>query len=328
MTWVAVAIAGGAIIGGVASMSAADKQASAAKDASAQTMAQYYQTRQDLAPWVNSGQTALSSLMNLSGLQNGPLTVPGGAASTGQRPTAAQFTTYKPQITGYTPRPPESGLGQYADVYSGGKPIYSQQPVFNQTGYDAAMSRWQAAQQSAQGAPGGVNPNAPASQQLAGATQNSPLLAPFSLRDFQESPSYQFNLHEGLDAINKSAAARGNYYAPQTLQDVAKYSQGLAGNEFNNAYGMYNQNQQNVWNRLFQLQGSGQNAAAQTGAFGANATNVSGQNMIGAGNAQAAGIVGAANAINGGVGDYYNQWLTSQILGGRNQSIYNSPSMP
>lgn len=215
MTWVAVAIAGGAIVGGLvtsdASRRAANKQADAASQANQLAAEQYQQTRTDLMPWMRAGQQALPQLQ--AGTQ------PGGWA-----------------------------------------------------------------------------------------------VQPFGLQQFHQSPAYQFNLQQGMQAIDKAAAARGNYYAPATLEDVAKFSQGLVSNEYMNAYNMYNQDVNNQWGRLFALSGSGQAAANQTGAFGANATNIMGQNTIGAGNAQAAGTIGQANAITGSMGDIYNAWLTNQIL--------------
>lgn len=144
------------------------------------------------------------------------------------------------------------------------------------------------------------------------------LLHPFGLEDFQASPAYQFNLEQGKLALDKASAARGKFYAPSTLQDIAKYSQGVASNEFQNAFSNYQTNMGNVWNRLYSLAGSGQNAAAQLGAFGSNAANNISNNITGAGNAQASGIVGATNAITGAAGNYANNQLIQQILA-RNQ---------
>lgn len=341
MTWVAVAtIAGGAIVSGLASQSAADTQANAAQQAGQQSLAQYQQTRSDLMPWQTAGKTGLASLMNLSGQSQGPLSIPqslmnSGVASgqTGSvNPGQFMKTTLKDDAPAWFVGPGQQAPKNYVNRATGEwgpgtDPAviakYTNQS-FDQAGYQAAIQHSQGQQQTAptQAGTQQQNPNASASSQLAGATQNSPLLAPFSLKDFQESPAYQFNLDQGMQAINKAAAARGQYYAPQTLQDVSKYTQGMADNEFNNAYNMYNNNQSNVWNRLYALQGTGQSAAAQTGAFGANAANTAGQATMAAGNAQAAGTVGVANAITGATGDLYNQWLTSQILNQRNQSIY------
>lgn len=153
-------------------------------------------------------------------------------------------------------------------------------------------------------------------------TPTSPGNKPFSLADFQQSPAYQFNLEQGMNAINKGAAARGNLYAPQTLQDLGKYAQGTASNEYQNAFSNYNTNQNNLFSRLQTLSGQGANAASGLGGFGAQTAGQVGANMIGAGNAQAAGIVGGTNAISGGVGDYYNYRLMQQILGQQQRPTY------
>ena len=152
------------------------------------------------------------------------------------------------------------------------------------------------------------------------------LMQPFGLQQFQASPAYQFNLQQGQQAIDKGAAARGMYYAPQTLQDLGKYQQGLASNEFQNAFQNYQQQQGNQFGRLFAQSGTGQNAAAQTGAFGANAANVMGDNMMSRGAAQAGGIVGATNAIGNAFGQGYNNYLQQQILAQMQQGNYgNAP---
>lgn len=145
------------------------------------------------------------------------------------------------------------------------------------------------------------------------------LIKPFGLEDFKASPAYQFNLEEGRKAIDKAAAARGKYYQPSTLQDIAKFSQGLASNEFQNAYNNYNTSIGNIYSRLANLSGSGQNAAAQLGGFGAQTAGAIGNNLIGAGNAQAAGTIGAANAVTGAANQGYNAYVLNQILG-RNQA--------
>ena len=147
-----------------------------------------------------------------------------------------------------------------------------------------------------------------------GMDPNAPGVKPFSLADFQASPAYNFNLEQGKQAIDKASAARGNFYAPSTLQDVAKFSQGLASNEFQNAYSNYNTNVGNVYNRLRDVSGSGQNAAARIGAFGTSVGAQVGENMIGAGNAAAAGRIGAANAYTGGLQNLYNNYNMYQMM--------------
>jgi hypothetical protein len=150
---------------------------------------------------------------------------------------------------------------------------------------------------------------------------------PFGMEQFEASPAYKFNLEQGMDAINKQAAARGSYYEPATLRDVARFSQGLASNEFQNAFSNYNTNLGNIWSRLSSISGGGQNAAAGVGNAGIQTGQNMGNSFMNAGNAQAAGSVGTANAVTGAVGNFQNAYLMNQILAG-NQAGSVGPKSP
>lgn len=73
MSWIAVAVVGGAVIGGVASNSAAGKaakaQGQAADKASSTELEMYNQTREDQKPWRDAGTQALSQM--LAGTKDG-----------------------------------------------------------------------------------------------------------------------------------------------------------------------------------------------------------------------------------------------------------------
>lgn len=109
---------------------------------------------------------------------------------------------------------------------------------------------------------------------------------------FQSDPGYEFQRSEGLRAVEGSAAARGSTLSGGTLKALQSYGTGLADQSYGNWY-----------QRLANMQGIGQNAAAQTGNIGANtASNIS--NLYGqAGAAQAGGYLAAGNAITGSLGD-------------------------
>lgn len=62
MSWVATAIVGTAVVGGIASNKAAKTQANAANQASEMSDAQFQQNREDYAPWREAGVTALGQL--------------------------------------------------------------------------------------------------------------------------------------------------------------------------------------------------------------------------------------------------------------------------
>lgn len=51
---------------------------------------------------------------------------------------------------------------------------------------------------------------------------------------FTTSPGYNFNLNQGLDAINRARAASGQLAGGNTDRSVQEYGAGLASNEYNN----------------------------------------------------------------------------------------------
>jgi hypothetical protein len=136
----------------------------------------------------------------------------------------------------------------------------------------------------------------------------------FSLADFQQDPGYQFNLQQGQQAIARSAAARGLGDSTAALKDTATFSQGLAANQYQNAFNNFNTNQANTFNRLATMAGMGQQAATTNGAQGLQSAANIGQDLTGAANAQAAGTVGTANAINSAIGTGTNAWMQQQML--------------
>jgi hypothetical protein len=145
-------------------------------------------------------------------------------------------------------------------------------------------------------------------------SQMPQLTRSFSAADFQNDPGYQFNLQEGQKAIERSAAARGMLNSTSTMKDLSKYSQGMASQDYQNAYNRFNTDQSNTFNRLASLAGVGQTAASQN-ASGANSTGAAiGQNIQAAGNASAAGTVGSANAIQNGINSGTNTWMSQQYM--------------
>lgn len=78
MSWAAVAVAGGALLGGMlgssASKKAAKEQTAASRAAIAEQARQYDTTRADLAPWMDAGQAGLGRMRDLLGLGTSTLT--------------------------------------------------------------------------------------------------------------------------------------------------------------------------------------------------------------------------------------------------------------
>lgn len=161
------------------------------------------------------------------------------------------------------------------------------------------------------------------------ADPNSKLNAPFTLQQYQQSPGYKFQLQQGIDAIQNSAAAKG--LTGNTLKSLASFGQGLANQDWQQAYQNYTNNQNTLYNRLTGMVNTGANAAAGIAGIGSNTANKISENQIGAGNAQAAGAVGGAQAISNGINGGVSNWLMSNYLqnvaqanGGLNNFDYGS----
>ena len=54
---------------------------------------------------------------------------------------------------------------------------------------------------------------------------------------FTTAPDFQFNLQQGQDAINRSAAARGGLLSGAAVKAGQTYASGLASNQFNSYVG-------------------------------------------------------------------------------------------
>lgn len=112
---------------------------------------------------------------------------------------------------------------------------------------------------------------------------------------FEGDPGYQFRLDQGRKAINNNAAARGLRYSSDTQKAIGDYTQGMASQEFGNA-----------WNRLAGLSGMGQTATNQQISAGQNYAGAYGQNAMNAGLARSSGYAGINNAFQSGINNGFN----------------------
>jgi hypothetical protein len=124
----------------------------------------------------------------------------------------------------------------------------------------------------------------------------------FGTDQFQQDPGYAFRQAEGMKALERSAAARGNLLSGSTLKGVQRFGQDLASQEYQNAFNRYQVERSARLNPLQSLMGSGQSATnVLTGAAGQMGQNQA-SNIYNAGAARASGYVGQANALNTALG--------------------------
>lgn len=136
----------------------------------------------------------------------------------------------------------------------------------------------------------------------------------------ESTPGYQFQMQQGLQATQNSAAARGLGVSGAALKGAATFATGLANSnyqtQFNNQQQKYTDlmglntgeqgNAMNLYNRLSGTASIGENAAAQTGTQGTAASAAVGKDLQSQGNADAAGVLGVGSAATGAANNYLN----------------------
>ena len=147
-----------------------------------------------------------------------------------------------------------------------------------------------------------------------------PLTRTFTLEDYEADPGYQFRLQEGEQAINRAAAARGQWTNPATVRELQRYGQGLASQEFGNAFNRFQIGQGNRFNRLAALAGTGQTAVNTTGQLGAQmAANVGNIGMTGAARENQLRMAGAnalIGGLTGGISSGIDMYNVNRMFGG------------
>jgi hypothetical protein len=140
----------------------------------------------------------------------------------------------------------------------------------------------------------------------------------------EDDPSYQFRLQEGQRALERGASARGNVLAGGTDRGLVQYGQGMASQEYGNAFNRFQQSEAQRYqqergvydanqNKQINMMNMGMGATAQTQqAQNTMGSNVSGS-MIRSGNAMSQGYQNIGNmGANATIGQ---QKAQNQLLG-------------
>jgi len=156
---------------------------------------------------------------------------------------------------------------------------------------------------------------------------------PFGMAQFQADPGYGFRFAQGQKALERSAAARGGLLSGNTGGALQQFGQGLASQEYQNAFNRYQAERQSRLGPLQSLAGVGQTSVNALGQAGQNYASGMGEALGAGAQARASGYMGAANAVGGGIGQYmgYQQnqatnSLLNRALGGGGGGGYGRPS--
>jgi len=146
------------------------------------------------------------------------------------------------------------------------------------------------------------------------------------LYSLQQTPGYQFELQQGQQALDNSAAARGSFLSGKQLKATQEYSQGVASTKYHqaweraqNAYqAAFNRNLQNrttAYDMLSGVANRGFNAADSKARYNTSSASQTGQNTMENGRQQADAqmikgqananmYTGIANSLQSGIGYY------------------------
>jgi hypothetical protein len=101
-----------------------------------------------------------------------------------------------------------------------------------------------------------------------------------------QAPGYQFQMGQGIDAIQRAASAKGMMGSGRLLQSLVDYGQGMASQSYGDTL-----------SRLAQMAGAGQQAASQQATAQTNMGNLNGQLSANLGDTIANSYLSSGNAL-------------------------------
>lgn len=133
------------------------------------------------------------------------------------------------------------------------------------------------------------------------------------LSGFENSPDYLYARDQGIQSLDRSAAAKGGYTGGGADADRMTFASGLASQNFNN-----------YWDRLRGRAGQGQGSAQNLGGYGAQMAGNIGNNLMNGASARASSYANTANAW-GNFGQQavgaFNQWYGNRPTGAQQQAV-------
>ncbi len=117
-----------------------------------------------------------------------------------------------------------------------------------------------------------------------------------TMDQLENYPGFKFAQKTGSQAIRNADTPGSGALSGATLKDLMSFNTGLASQYYGDYFNQFQTQQNNIFNRLFQLSTLGQNAASNTGTQGAALGTGIAQAQAGAAASRAAGIAGAGNS--------------------------------
>lgn len=152
---------------------------------------------------------------------------------------------------------------------------------------------------------------------------------PLSMSDLQIDPGFAFRMQQGIDALNRSGAARGMTLSGAQVRGLTDYGQGMGSQEYQNAWNRAMSDRSTRFGQLASIAGLGQAANAQIGQMGMQTAGQIGNNLTSAGAAQAAGQIGSSNAWTNALNTGLNTWQQYNMMNQmQNPGMYSYTGVP
>lgn len=143
----------------------------------------------------------------------------------------------------------------------------------------------------------------PANVNAAVSSPGGQTVANAAMNQFTNTPDYQFAFQQGLQAMQRSAAAGGTLISGGQQKAGQEFGQGLATQQYGNYF-----------NRLLSLSQIGQGAAGATASNAITSGNSIANTTGAIGASQAAGTTGAATALSSGLSGVSSSVMNSLLL--------------
>lgn len=128
---------------------------------------------------------------------------------------------------------------------------------------------------------------------------------PVNYQGFTATPGYDFRVRQGQEAIEASAAARGNLFSGAAGKELAQFGQDIGSAEYGNYYNRLSGVAANGQSAAAGLGGNAMNTAGSVAQYGASMTQNNNNALAQGANATGAAAVNRANAF----GNFLNNGL-------------------
>jgi hypothetical protein len=138
----------------------------------------------------------------------------------------------------------------------------------------------------------------------------------FSMDDYlnNQDPGYQFQLTQGMNALNAQNAATGGSQSGAAIKAATRYGTDYAGTKYKEAFDRFRSNRGDIYSMLSGQGNVGLNAANNTSTAGRDYASGGGAAIGNLGSANASSYMGSSNAYSNAIGNAMNNYNNLSMM--------------